>query len=170
MQIAIPRSKSLWPSMPRNVTWDKSGSFRLASPPASSARADAALRSVSTAAAAPNLMNLSPRDHALASHTLIHFPPSLIRSTRKYFPAESLPAHLFDRALLGANSGQFVHIPSGRCRHAPPTRLPQNSPMQHPLHGRAGWHKSQIYNILRMAGQTLSTYKKTSPVSSRIRW
>ncbi len=35
--------------------------------------------------------------------------------------------------------------------------------MQHPLHGRAGWHKSQIYNILLLAGQTLSTYKKTSP-------
>src|SRR6266436_3218410 len=84
-QIRIPRSKSLWPSMPRNVTWDKSGSFKLASPPASSARADAALRSVSTAAVTPNLMNLQPLKQALASRTLIHFPPSLIRSPRKSF-------------------------------------------------------------------------------------
>src|SRR5258707_12556683 len=116
----MPKSSSVWPSVfPRNLTWERSGSFKLASPPASSARADASVRSVSTAAVTPNLMNLQPLKQALASRTLIHFPPSLIRSPREYFPAESLPAHLFDRALLGANTGQFFHIPSGRCRQAP---------------------------------------------------
>src|SRR5437588_9402659 len=40
-QKRIPKSKSLWPSMPRKVTWERSGSFKLASPAACSARAEA---------------------------------------------------------------------------------------------------------------------------------
>src|SRR6266852_6193122 len=40
MQMTMPKSRSLWPSIPRKVTWERSGSFKLASPPGSSALAD----------------------------------------------------------------------------------------------------------------------------------
>src|SRR5260370_27728526 len=130
----MPKSKSLWPSMPRKVTWDKSGSFKLASPPGSSATADAAPISVSTAAVAPNLMNLPPRDQALASHTLIHFPPLLIPSPRKVFPRGIVSGTLVrpsapEREHSAICSHSFVKMPPRAAM-----RLPQNSPMQHPLH------------------------------------
>src|SRR5438132_12949829 len=80
MQMTMPKSRSLWPAMPRKETWERSGSFRLASPPASSARAEPAPSDVSKAAAAPNLMNLQLRDQAFASQVSIHDPPSLIYS------------------------------------------------------------------------------------------
>src|ERR1700730_2522763 len=55
MQKRIPKSRSLWPSMPKKVTWERSGSFKLASPPASGACAQAAraLRGSRASAAPP---------------------------------------------------------------------------------------------------------------------
>src|SRR5215472_4439963 len=56
-QKRMPKRRSVWPSMPRKLTWERSGSFKLASPPASSARAEAAARRAKAAGAA-NLENL----------------------------------------------------------------------------------------------------------------
>src|ERR1700693_4131446 len=77
--MTIPKSKSLWPSIPRNVTWDRSGSFKPASPPASWARAEAAVSSVKTAAATLNLVSLQLRDQAFASQVRIRNPPCINR-------------------------------------------------------------------------------------------
>src|SRR5713226_1325185 len=102
----MPKSSSWWPSIPRNVTWERSGSFRLASPPASSARAEAAPSNVSTAAALPNLANLHLKDQAFASQVSI--PKSSVDHSFKWhsqgncLPEQPIPAHFFDRALLGA--------------------------------------------------------------------
>src|SRR5579862_1510072 len=56
MQNKIPKSRSLWPSMPRKFTDDKSGSFRFASPPGASASTGACAK----AAAAPNSITKNP--------------------------------------------------------------------------------------------------------------
>src|SRR5713226_6785879 len=71
MQITMPKSRSLWPLMPRKETWERSGSFKLASPPASSARAEAAPSKVRTAAVAPYFANLQLNDQAFASQVSI---------------------------------------------------------------------------------------------------
>src|SRR5260370_4015097 len=100
----MPKSRSVWPSvLPRNLTRERSGSFRLASPPASWASEDAAVLSESKAAAAPNLVMLQHRDQAFASQVSIHNPPQIIRSQGNGFPGEPLPAHFFGRALIGAS-------------------------------------------------------------------
>src|SRR5260221_10459308 len=98
MQITMPKSSSLWPSIPRKETLERSGSFRLASPPASSARAEAAPSSVSTAPAAPNLANLQLRDQAFASQVSIQNPPLVNRSqafTRQWLPRGNGFRHTF---------------------------------------------------------------------------
>src|SRR5713101_1693598 len=80
----MPKSSNLCPSTPRNWTWERSGSFRLASPPASSAgcaSVETALRSTRAAAATPAPVNLYFRtmqrhkNRALASQVLINHPP-----------------------------------------------------------------------------------------------
>src|SRR5580658_5210706 len=76
MQKRIPIISSLWPSMPRNDTEDRSGSFRPASPPASGA-------DWAAAADAPRVTNASTatdrprakRDTRLASQVRIASPP-----------------------------------------------------------------------------------------------
>src|SRR5207248_10779892 len=78
-QMTMPKSRSLWPSIPRKETWERSGSLRLASPPASSARAEPAPSKVRTATA-PNLVNLQLRNQAFASQVSIHDPPLIIHS------------------------------------------------------------------------------------------
>src|SRR5260370_24861375 len=110
MQMTMPKSRSLWPSMPRKVTWDRSGSFKLASPPASSARADAAVSNVSARAAAPNLVNLQLRDQAFATQVSIHDPPQIIRSQGNSFRARRLPSHFFHAAPFGASEDRIVHV------------------------------------------------------------
>src|SRR6266436_7174304 len=71
MQITMPKSRSLWPSMPRKETRERSGSFKLASPPASSASVDAVPSKEREAAAAPNFANLLLNDQAFASQVSI---------------------------------------------------------------------------------------------------
>src|SRR5580658_2408572 len=56
MQNKMPKSSSLWPSMPRKFTNDKSGSFKLASPPGAWASAGAC----ANAAAAPKSITKNP--------------------------------------------------------------------------------------------------------------
>src|SRR6267154_4091236 len=138
MQMTMPKRRSLWPSMPRKVTWDRSGSFKFASPPASAAKADAAPSSVSTAAAALNLANLQLRDQAFASQVSIQNPPLVHRSqafTRQWLPGQRFPAHFFSRALLGATEKRVVHILSGRGSRAPVREYPQTGLMKHPQDG-----------------------------------
>src|ERR1700685_4405083 len=75
-QKRMPKSSSLWPSMPRNWTCDKSGNLRLASPAASSlAWARAAMSSVAAAAAAPNFVIRHAKDQALVSQARIKTAP-----------------------------------------------------------------------------------------------
>src|SRR6266550_8382174 len=58
MQIRIPQSNNVWPLIPpRNFTMERSGNFRLASPPASCAEAAAAESST----AVPPAVNLENR-------------------------------------------------------------------------------------------------------------
>jgi len=69
---------------------------------------------------------------------------------------KSLPAHFFARALSGATAERFVIIPPGRCRRAPVREYPKYGRRSTPEPGHKGKHKSQIYNILRIAGQTVA--------------
>src|SRR5258708_12672307 len=75
MQITMPKSRSLWPSMPRKETWERSGSFKLGSAAGSSGRAETAPSKERGAAVAANLanlqVNLQVRDQAFASQVSI---------------------------------------------------------------------------------------------------
>src|SRR5229473_19274 len=131
----MPKSRSLWPSIPRKVTWERSGSFKLASPPASSARAEAAPSKDRAAAAAANLANLQLNDQAFASQVSI--PKSSVDHSFKWhskafhrataLPGQPIPAHFFGQAPLGANEEQIVHIPPGRSRRAPVRDYPKSN-------------------------------------------
>src|SRR6267378_487801 len=140
MQITMPKSRSLWPSMPRKETWERSGSFKLASPPASSARAEEAPSKERVAAVAANLanlqLNLQVRDQAFASHVSI--PKSSVdHSFRRH--SNGIQRHFTGQLLVGtAASGTLfrpgavwrdrraiVHIPPGRSRRAPVRDYPK---------------------------------------------
>src|SRR6266403_1984986 len=112
MQITMPKSRSLWPSMPRKETWERSGSFKLASPPASSARAEAAPSKDRAAAVAPNLANLQLNDQAFASQISIQNPPQIIQmaSHRAIVCRESRLRHTFSarRCLARPKSKLFT--------------------------------------------------------------
>src|SRR5581483_2782864 len=79
-QKAMPIRSKLWPLMrPRNCTDDKSGSFRLASPPALDEGCDSAfvaLRTISAETAAPIFAKRQPRDATPASQVRIGIPPA----------------------------------------------------------------------------------------------
>src|SRR5882724_13416979 len=124
MQMRMPKRRSLWPSMPRKVTWDRSGSFKFASPPASSAKADAAPSSVSTAPAAPNLANLQLRDQAFASQVSIQNPPLVNRSqafTRQWLPGATVSGTLFQPSAIGRGR-------KASCSHSTRKRQPRTGP------------------------------------------
>src|SRR2546429_1041422 len=166
MQMTMPKSRSLWPSMPRKVTWDRSGSFKLASPPASSARADAPPSNVSRAAGAPNLMNLQRKVQAVASHLSIHNPPFDHSFTGKWLPKIVVSGTLF-------RPSAFWRDRRAICSHSTRKKLPragpgllQIGPAKRPDDEAHGLHKTSIYNILPMAGQTTAYEKgKRNPVS-----
>src|ERR1700676_668224 len=101
MQKRIPIVSSLRPSMPRNETWERSGSFRPASPPAVSgadwARTAVPLNNIRAAQPAPAFANRPRSGRTPASQVRISDPPSRIlkqgnsKSALKY----RLPAHHF---------------------------------------------------------------------------
>src|SRR5580693_4737407 len=70
-QKTMPKSSSLCPSIPRNETCERSGTFRAASPPASCADVAAPVSRAKKAAAELHLANLHPKDQALASQVRI---------------------------------------------------------------------------------------------------
>src|SRR5229473_3874334 len=113
MQITMPKSRSLWPLTPRKETWERSGSFKLASPPASSARAEAAPSKDRAAAVAANLanlqVNLQVRDQAFASQVSI--PKSSVDHSFKWH------SKAFHRATACRDS-QFRHTFSAKRRWA----------------------------------------------------
>src|SRR6202521_5334633 len=77
MQKRIPIVSSLCPSIPRKVTCERSGNFKLASPAGFSwAEAAAALSKVSRALSAPAFANRLLSEPMLASQVLISDPPS----------------------------------------------------------------------------------------------
>src|SRR5579864_4991101 len=82
MQNRIPTMSNLWPSMPRNETEERSGSFRPASPPASGAgwakAADAPRMTtarIDATVVARVWATRHPRDATLASQVRIGKPP-----------------------------------------------------------------------------------------------
>src|ERR1700743_408389 len=79
MQKRMPKSSSLCPSIPRNETEDRSGSFKPASPPVSSvacaANDCAAVNSDNIVATAPNFAIRHASDRALVSQVRIDTPP-----------------------------------------------------------------------------------------------
>src|SRR6266480_1099851 len=158
-QKRMPKSSSVWPSMPRNLTCERSGSFKLASPPASSARAEAAARSA-TVTAAPNLVNLKHWDQAFVSQVRMQNPPLIAKFAER-----------FDLCERFSKPGSFQHTSSAkRCparaanrfflirpatgRRAPVRVTPRYRRRGARGTGRLGKHKSQIYNILGEMGQT----------------
>src|SRR5256885_8308758 len=82
-QTSKPKRRSLWPLTPRNETLERSGSLRLASPPASwdSASAAAPLTNNSPMAAMALFRALQPCDQALLSQVCIDDPPAPIDTT-----------------------------------------------------------------------------------------
>src|SRR5262252_2308311 len=88
-QISKPKSRSLWPSKPRKETFERSGNFKFASPPASwpdcataqgavrknIASTEEALKNKSPAAAETLSRELHPFDQALLSQVCIYDPP-----------------------------------------------------------------------------------------------
>ncbi len=177
----MPKSRSLWPSIPRKVTWERSGSFKLASPPGSSARAEAAPSKERTAAAAPHFANLQLNDQAFASQVSI--PKSSVDHSFRWH-SNGIQRHFTGQLLAGtANSGTLFRPSAvGRerranCSHStrkkPPRagpRLPQLGPAKRPKDEAQGLHKTPIYNTLAKAGQTgHAVRKRASPVSRRIR-
>src|SRR6266849_5009417 len=162
MQITMPKSRSLWPLMPRKETWERSGSFKLASPPASSARAEAAPSKDRAAAVAANLanlqVNLQVRDQAFASQVSI--PTSSVDHSFRWhsngvqsisqgncLPGEPPPAHFFGQAPLGANEEQIVHIPPGRSRRAPVRDYPNWGRRSAPKTRRKGCTKRRFITL-----------------------
>src|SRR5229473_3504130 len=109
MQMTMPKSRSLWPSIPRKVTWERSGSFKLASPPGSSARAEAAPSKERTAAAAPHFANPQLNDQAFASQVSI--PKSSVDHSFKWH------SKAFHRA-TACRDNQFRHTFSAKRRWA----------------------------------------------------
>src|SRR4029077_8047703 len=96
MQKRIPIVSSLCPSIPRNVTCERSGNFRPASPLGFSwAEADAALSKVSRAPAAPAFANRLPSEQTPASQVRISDPPSKSCNPVKVPSCDLLPAHHF---------------------------------------------------------------------------
>src|SRR5947208_15108501 len=96
--------------MARNSTWDKSGNFRLASPPASVLACANAGREPSkhaAPAAIPNFVSRHPRDKALLNHVRINTPP------------QNSNVGLFV-PFFSANSGTPIH----RIRYSFPGALP----------------------------------------------
>src|SRR6267154_4293404 len=79
-QTSKPKRRSLWPLTPRNETFERSGSLRLASPPASwdSASAAEPLTNNSPMAAMALFRALQPCDQALLSQVCIDDPPAPI--------------------------------------------------------------------------------------------
>src|SRR5579862_5835848 len=81
MQNRIPIMSSLWPSTPRNETEERSGSFRLASPPASEegcANAEALkvmTERIAATVVTPCRVKRHPRDTRSASQVRIGNPP-----------------------------------------------------------------------------------------------
>src|ERR1700675_4950597 len=95
-QNRIPIVSSLCPSIPRKVTWERSGSFRAASPPGFSwAEADAALSKVSRAPRAPAFANRLLSEPMLASQVHISDPPSKTDNQDEARSCCLLPAHHF---------------------------------------------------------------------------
>src|SRR6202171_4373570 len=82
MQKRIPIVSSLWPSMPRNETWERSGSFRPASPPAvfgvDWARTAVPLNNIRAAQTAPAFANRPRSGRTPARQVRISDPPSRI--------------------------------------------------------------------------------------------
>src|ERR1700682_2000903 len=82
MQNKMPIVNSCGPSMPRNVTWERSGSFRPASPPAVSgadwARPAVTCKNIRPAHTAPAFANRPRSGHTPASQVRISDPPSRI--------------------------------------------------------------------------------------------
>src|ERR1700752_1203744 len=77
-QNKMPNSSSLWPSTPRKLTCERSGSLRLASPPASSLDWAGALKAVTrltAPAAAPNFAIRHAEDRALLSQVRMKTAP-----------------------------------------------------------------------------------------------
>src|SRR5689334_24479967 len=98
----MPNSSNLWPSMPRNCTVDKSGSFRFASPPVSSvacAKAEVELSSHIAAAAATNFATRHAGDKALLDQVRINAPPQNF-NVGLFTPISSAttPAHEFNES------------------------------------------------------------------------
>src|SRR5882724_9936162 len=71
----IPNKSSLWPSTPRNETWERSGSLRPASPPTSPARTATPQSKEIKAAVKANFVNLKLWDQAFLSQVRIEHPP-----------------------------------------------------------------------------------------------
>src|SRR5216684_3444520 len=115
IQITMPKSRSLWPSIPRKVTWERSGNFKLASPPGSSARAEAAPSKERTAAAAANLANLQLNDQAFASQVSI--PKSSVDHSFRWH-SNSIQRHF--RRATACRDTRFQHTFSAKRRLARP--------------------------------------------------
>src|SRR5579871_5779362 len=112
-QKTMPKSSSLCPSIPRNETCERSGTFRAASPPASCAAVAAPVRRARKAAAELHLANLHPKDQALASQVRIKSSIRKNRNQGKGRPGHSFPAHHFIGALRLAPGGTPCRISKG---------------------------------------------------------
>src|SRR5215813_2551304 len=112
--------------MPRKLTWERSESFRLASPPASLARATEAASSAREATA-PNFVSLETRDQAFVSQVRIHNPPYFVADLR----SESSLRKVFGTAAIRTlvRPSAFRRVPRIEFSLIPPVRTrPESSP------------------------------------------
>ena len=168
-QNRIPTNSRVWPSVPRKRTWERSGSFRLASPPAVSAAdwasAAVALNNVRAALTAPTFTNRLRSEPLPASQVRISDPPSRILIQGNFLSIHRLPAHLLALEVLrqGAESMAYRNF-----LQAATPRLDRSSSLncrQRTLPGvkagkdthdpNTGCHKAYFYNMLGADGQTV---------------
>src|SRR5581483_2336647 len=171
-QNRIPMSNSLWPSIPRKLTEDRSGSLRLASPPTSElgwARAFEAPKVTRATIVARVLAALHPLDAIFASQMRMGF---LHREELEVRMTTCLGTAFRHKNARTPN----LQAPGAHCRnseHASTARLYRSAEL-----GRVGsllrrtaleWgvvyppgrvrHKTRFYNILPGGGQTQPSHR-----------
>src|SRR5271163_2720627 len=178
----MPISSNLCPSIApfKKLTEERSGNFKLASPPTSSLlcpKAAAPLISAS-AAAPPNFAALkrrpSPpkRDPPFASQVFINDPPSKVRVQGRHRSLESLPAHQFDRTPFASSAGganvrrsfYSSRYQAGICttEHAESVRLLDPPAEPRVLSARAD--KRKVYNTSAIPGSNAAARQRFSSI------
>src|SRR5260370_25689487 len=148
-QNSRPTVNNLCPSMPKKETWERSGNFKLASPPVS-------CEPVPCASAETACMSHTPA----ASHLNIRIPPRMIG--QRFFAASdaALPAASYSVLKFWSQSGPHIHRELAICRWDRRVSLPLQEngievwprPQTMPVRPCAHKHRTRFYIMQQNQG------------------